>query len=261
MRGVIDFFPLVFACRTSLFVAQSREASVSGGRRGRGRLQCLREMAVKGGSEGAAAGLARGGEEEQEGPAQAASERGGQQDDRVRCYSKRSAVEALETCAELLQPLLDKQQRLPPDKREAASQDLKKELYHPNIKPREIKADAAQGSRMTNVLAAASAVCKQTSEAMKSLPVLIEKAEGLSECLRMQPILERSKVHQEVFSAVQTKDDDKANGFVMQLEVTPTEAGAQIKRELRPRTKNSSAKSPQSRLYPLRSKRQISLTE
>nr|XP_006009275.1 PREDICTED: kinetochore-associated protein NSL1 homolog isoform X2 [Latimeria chalumnae] len=135
------------------------------------------------------------------------------------------------------------------------------ELYHPNIKPREIKADAAQGSRMTNVLAAASAVCKQTSEAMKSLPVLIEKAEGLSECLRMQPILERSKVHQEVFSAVQTKDDDKANGFVMQLEVTPTEAGAQIKRELRPRTKNSSAKSPQSRLYPLRSKRQISLTE
>nr|XP_006009276.1 PREDICTED: basic leucine zipper transcriptional factor ATF-like 3 isoform X1 [Latimeria chalumnae] len=42
------------------------------------------------------------------------------------------------------------------------------ELYHPNIKPREIKADAAQGSRMTNVLAAASAVCKQTSEAMKS---------------------------------------------------------------------------------------------
>ncbi|KAI5939657.1 Kinetochore-associated protein NSL1 [Manis javanica] len=57
----------------------------------------------------------------------------------------------------------------------------------------------------------------------ESLPALIEQGNGFSEVLKMQPIIQLQRVHQEVFSGCYGKPDVKPESFVTQIETIPTE--------------------------------------
>uniref|UniRef100_A0A8D0HM54 NSL1 component of MIS12 kinetochore complex n=1 Tax=Sphenodon punctatus TaxID=8508 RepID=A0A8D0HM54_SPHPU len=100
-------------------------------------------------------------------------------------------------------------------------------LYRPVIKPQDIRA---------------------------SLPALVERAEGFSQALTLQPILELCKLRQEVFSACKAKEENKVRSFISQVEITPTETDADqnpnaILKRKRP------ADSQQIQRYPLRRKK------
>ncbi|XP_067421095.1 kinetochore-associated protein NSL1 homolog [Emydura macquarii macquarii] len=132
-----------------------------------------------------------------------------------------------------------------------AEQEMLK-LYQPVVKPQEIKPELSQASHMANLRQVTGVTSKQISEAMKSLPALIERAEGFSQALTLQPILELCKLRQEVFAACKAKEENKIQSFITQMEVTPAETAA---------SKNSNAilkrkrttDSPQTN-YPLRQK-------
>uniref|UniRef100_A0A8C8SE10 NSL1 component of MIS12 kinetochore complex n=1 Tax=Pelusios castaneus TaxID=367368 RepID=A0A8C8SE10_9SAUR len=131
-----------------------------------------------------------------------------------------------------------------------AEQEVLK-LYQPVVKPQEIKPEPSQASHMANLKQATGVTSKQISEAMKSLPALIERAEGFSQVLTLQPTLELCKLREEVFAGCKAKEENKIQNFIAQVEVTPTETAA---------NKNSNAilkrkrttDSPQMKNYPLR---------
>ncbi|XP_068964846.1 kinetochore-associated protein NSL1 homolog [Petaurus breviceps papuanus] len=122
--------------------------------------------------------------------------------------------------------------------------------YRPVVHPEEIKSDAKQESHMENLKCRGETVTKQITEVMKSLPVLIEQADGFSKVLTMQPILQLQRLHQEVFSGSHTKEAVKPESFTTQIETTPTETNAKKTTNIvlkRKRPKNS----PQRKQYPL----------
>ncbi|XP_036613561.1 kinetochore-associated protein NSL1 homolog [Trichosurus vulpecula] len=122
--------------------------------------------------------------------------------------------------------------------------------YRPVVHPEEIKSDAKQESHMENLKCRGETATKQITEVMKSLPVLIEQADGFSKVLTMQPILQLQRLHQEVFSGSHTKEAVKPESFVTQIETTPTETDARKTTNIvlkRKRPKNS----PQRKQYPL----------
>ncbi|XP_050806212.1 kinetochore-associated protein NSL1 homolog [Gopherus flavomarginatus] len=131
-----------------------------------------------------------------------------------------------------------------------AEQEMLK-LYQPVVKQKEIKPEPSQASHMANLRQVTGVTSKQISEAMKSLPALIERAEGFSQALALQPILELCKLRQEVFAGCEAKEENKIQSFLTQVEVTPAETAA---------SKNSNAilkrkrttDSPQMKYYPLR---------
>lgn len=88
----------------------------------------------------------------------------------------------------------------------------------------------------------------------KSLPALIEQGDGFSQVLKMQPIIQLQRVHQEVFSSCCRKPDVKPESFIAQIETTPAETSTRTATDLvlrRKRTKDC----PQRKWYPLRPKR------
>nr|XP_003422480.1 kinetochore-associated protein NSL1 homolog isoform X1 [Loxodonta africana] len=126
--------------------------------------------------------------------------------------------------------------------------------YHPVVHPLDLKRDPDPASRMENLKCRGKAVTKEMSEAMKSLPALIEQADGFSQVLKMQPVIQLQRVHQEVFSGCDRKPDVTPASFITQIETTPTETAGRKTTDVvlkRKRTKDC----PQRRWYPLRPKR------
>ncbi|XP_066451149.1 kinetochore-associated protein NSL1 homolog [Eleutherodactylus coqui] len=125
--------------------------------------------------------------------------------------------------------------------------------YKPEVRPEEAKLDSRSESRMTEQSAAAAAICQQIKETMKALPAHLEKAEGFSQVLSLQPLLQGSHLRQDIFS------NQVAPQPPAELETTPgtsvPAATLSPGRSLRRRPSSSLHND----LYPLRSKRKISL--
>lgn len=131
--------------------------------------------------------------------------------------------------------------------------------YQPVVNHEPIRCDPNQVSRMANLTSEMSTVSKKISESMKSLPTLIETAEGLSQVLSMHPVLQLSRTHKEVFSHNSSEEKEKTMDLVRGLEITPI--GTEAPNTIELSRKRKKLDSPESRLYPLRSrsKRKISL--
>lgn len=89
---------------------------------------------------------------------------------------------------------------------------------------------------------------------VKSLPALIEQGDGFSQVLKMQPIIQLQRIHQEVFSSCYRKPDVKPESLITQIETTPTETSTRKTTDVvlkRKQTKDC----PQRKLYPLQPKR------
>ncbi|NWH67682.1 NSL1 protein, partial [Geococcyx californianus] len=104
-----------------------------------------------------------------------------------------------------------------------AEQEMLK-LYQPVVTPEEIRSQSSQDAYMADLKRATEMTSKQISGAMKSLPALIEKAEGFSQALTWQPTLELCKLRQEVFAGCKAKEENNVQNLVSPGEVTPTDA-------------------------------------
>ncbi|XP_014918390.2 kinetochore-associated protein NSL1 homolog isoform X1 [Acinonyx jubatus] len=134
-----------------------------------------------------------------------------------------------------------------------AKQEVLKQ-YHPVVHPLDLKYDPDPASRVENLKCRGETIAKEISEAMKSLPALIEQGNGFSQVLKMQPIIQLQRVHQEVFSACYKQPDVKPESFITQIETTPTETSTRKATDVvlkRRQTKDC----PQRKWYPLRPKR------
>ncbi|KAM9613099.1 kinetochore-associated protein NSL1 homolog isoform 1-T1 [Trichechus inunguis] len=134
-----------------------------------------------------------------------------------------------------------------------AKQEILKQ-YQPVVHPLDLKYDPNPAFRMENLKCRGETVTQEISEAMKSLPTLIEQADGFSQVLKMQPVIQLQRIHQEVFSGCSRKTDVKPESFITQIETTPTETAGRKSTDMvlrRKRTKEC----PQRRWYPLRPKR------
>ncbi|XP_073073162.1 kinetochore-associated protein NSL1 homolog isoform X1 [Manis javanica] len=126
--------------------------------------------------------------------------------------------------------------------------------YHPVVHPLHLKYDPDPASRGENLKCRGETIAEEISEAMKSLPALIEQGNGFSQVLKMQPVIQLQRVHQEVFSGCYGKPDVKPESFVTQIETTPTETSTRNTTDLV--LKRKQAKDcPQRKWYPLRPKR------
>ncbi|XP_032172916.1 kinetochore-associated protein NSL1 homolog [Mustela erminea] len=134
-----------------------------------------------------------------------------------------------------------------------AKQEILKQ-YYPVVHPLDLKYDPDPACRVENLKCRGETIAKEISEAMKSLPALIEQGDGFSQVLKMQPIIQLQRVHQEVFSGCYRKPDVKPESFITQIETTPTETSTRKATDLvlkRRRPKDC----PQRKWYPLRPKR------
>lgn len=138
-----------------------------------------------------------------------------------------------------------------------AEQEMLK-LYQPVVMPEEIKSQPSQDAYVADLKQLTEMASEQIGEAMKSLPALIERAEGFSQALTWQPTLELCKLRQEVFAGCNAKEENSAQNFVSPAEVTPTDADSTNN----PYTlfkRKKAADTPQRRYYPLR-RRKITLS-
>ncbi|XP_075386245.1 kinetochore-associated protein NSL1 homolog [Tenrec ecaudatus] len=123
--------------------------------------------------------------------------------------------------------------------------------YHPVVHPLDLKRDPDPASRMEILKHRGNTIAKELGEAMKCLPALIEQADGFSQVLKMQPVIQLQRVHQEVFSCCDRKPDVTPESFLAQLETTPPETTTckttnVVQRRKRPEH------CPQRKWYPLR---------
>ncbi|XP_039737123.1 kinetochore-associated protein NSL1 homolog [Pteropus medius] len=134
-----------------------------------------------------------------------------------------------------------------------AKQEILKQ-YHPVVRPLDLKYDPDPVSRVENLKCRGETIAKQMNEAMKSLPALIEQGDGFSQVLKMQPVIQLQRIHQEVFSSWYRKPDVKPESLITQIETTPTETSTRKTTDVvlkRKQTKDC----PQRKLYPLQPKR------
>ncbi|NWU45050.1 NSL1 protein, partial [Hylia prasina] len=131
-------------------------------------------------------------------------------------------------------------------------------LYQPVVKPAEIRPQPSQDAYIADLKQATEVASKQISEAMQSIPALIEKAEGFSQALTLQPTLELCKLRQEVFSGCKTKEETNVQNLVSPGEVTPT-GTVSSKSPYVLLKRRKAAGSPERRRYPLR-RRKITLS-
>ncbi|XP_003474293.2 kinetochore-associated protein NSL1 homolog [Cavia porcellus] len=127
--------------------------------------------------------------------------------------------------------------------------------YRPVVQPMDLKCDPDPASCLENLKHRGETIAKEMSEAMKTLPVLIERADGFSQVLRMQPIIQLQRIHQEIFSSCDQKPDAKTESAVAQIEATPTDnapwpASNMVLKRRRP------PDCPQRKWYPLRTRMQ-----
>ncbi|XP_051677289.2 kinetochore-associated protein NSL1 homolog isoform X3 [Oryctolagus cuniculus] len=126
--------------------------------------------------------------------------------------------------------------------------------YHPVVYPLDLKYDPDPASRMGNLKHRGEIIAKDISEAMKSLPALIEQGDGFSQVLKMQPVIQLQRVHQEVFSGCCRKSDAKPESFITKIETTPPETVSRKTSDVVLKRKRT-ADCPQRKWYPLRPKK------
>ncbi|XP_075606117.1 kinetochore-associated protein NSL1 homolog [Balearica regulorum gibbericeps] len=136
-----------------------------------------------------------------------------------------------------------------------AEQEMLK-LYQPVVTPEEIRSQPSQDAYITHLKQVTEMASKQISGAMKSLPALIERAEGFSQALSWQPTLELCKLRQEVFAGCKAKDENNVQNFVSPGEVTPTDADTSNNPYVLLKRKKPTS-SPERRRYPLRRRKII----
>ncbi|NWS65388.1 NSL1 protein, partial [Crotophaga sulcirostris] len=137
-----------------------------------------------------------------------------------------------------------------------AEQEMLK-LYQPVVTPEEIRPQPCQDAYMVDLKQVTEMASKEISGTMKSLPALIERAEGFSQALTWQPSLELCKLRQEVFAGCEAKKESNVQNLVSP-EVTPTDTDTKKNpRVLLKRRKLTD--SPGRRRYPLR-RRKINLS-
>ncbi|XP_027579519.2 kinetochore-associated protein NSL1 homolog [Pipra filicauda] len=134
-----------------------------------------------------------------------------------------------------------------------AEQEMLK-LYKPVVTPEEIRSQPSQDAHIADLKQVAEMVSKQISAAMKSLPALTERAEGLSHVLTWQPTLELCKLRQEIFAGGQAKEENNVQNFVPPGEVTPTDANTS-KNPYVLLKRRKAADSPERKRYPLRQRK------
>ncbi|KAM5295405.1 kinetochore-associated protein NSL1 homolog [Glossophaga mutica] len=135
-----------------------------------------------------------------------------------------------------------------------AKQEILKQ-YHPVVHPLDLKSDPDPASRVDSLKCRGEAMAKEISQAMKSLPALIEQGDGFAQVLKMQPIIQLQRIHQEVFSSCYRKPDVKSESFITQIETTPTETSSTRKTSDVVLKRKPTVDCPQRRWYPLRPKR------
>ncbi|KAF1473992.1 hypothetical protein FQV18_0013160, partial [Eudyptula minor novaehollandiae] len=138
-----------------------------------------------------------------------------------------------------------------------AEQEMLK-LYQPFVTPEEIRSQPSQDAYIADLKQVTEMASEQISGAMKSLPALIERAEGFSQALTWQPTLELCKLRQEVFAGCKAKEEDNVQNFISPGEVTPTDADTSKNPYVLLKRKKA-ADSPERRRYPLR-RRKITLS-
>ncbi|NXC28923.1 NSL1 protein, partial [Campylorhamphus procurvoides] len=131
-----------------------------------------------------------------------------------------------------------------------AEQELLK-LYKPVVTPAEIRSQPSQDACIADLKQVAEMVSKQISGAMKSVPALIERAEGFSQALTWQPTLELCKLRQEVFAGCEVKEEDRVKNFVPPEEVTSTDTDTSKNRSVLLKRRKA-VDSPERKRYPLR---------
>ncbi|XP_071996257.1 kinetochore-associated protein NSL1 homolog [Engystomops pustulosus] len=130
--------------------------------------------------------------------------------------------------------------------------------YKPVVEPKKLKLDSTSEARMAELTSTTASISQQIKETMKSLPAQLEKAEGFSQVLNLQPMLQGSRIRQDIFSShVVLKDMAKTVPTV--LETTPGESEPAANVAPVRVMKRRQSPSVQNNLYPLRSKRKISL--
>ncbi|KAK4823626.1 hypothetical protein QYF61_004359 [Mycteria americana] len=138
-----------------------------------------------------------------------------------------------------------------------AEQEMLK-LYQPFVTPEEIRSQPSQDAYIADLKQVTEMASKEISGAMKSLPALIERAEGFSQALTWQPTLELCKLRQEVFAGCKAKEENSVQNFVSPGEVTPTDADTSKNPYVLLKRKKP-VDSPERRRYPLR-RRKITLS-
>ncbi|XP_040841731.1 kinetochore-associated protein NSL1 homolog [Ochotona curzoniae] len=126
--------------------------------------------------------------------------------------------------------------------------------YHPVVYPLDLNCDPDPAARMGPLKLRGEAIAKEISEAMKSLPVLIEQGDGFSQVLKMQPIIQLQRIHQEVSSSCHRRSDAHPENFIAKIESTPTEAASRKPSDVVLKRKRP-ADRPQSKWYPRRPKK------
>ncbi|NXX47035.1 NSL1 protein, partial [Tricholaema leucomelas] len=133
-----------------------------------------------------------------------------------------------------------------------AEQEMLKR-YQPFVAPEEIRIQPSQDAYIADLKQMTEVVFKEIGGAMKSLPALIERAEGFSQVLTWQPTLELCRLRQEVFSGCKAKQENTVQKFASQGEVTPTDADTRKNPYVLLKRKKT-ASSSERRRYPLRGK-------
>ncbi|NXD75425.1 NSL1 protein, partial [Halcyon senegalensis] len=138
-----------------------------------------------------------------------------------------------------------------------AEQEMLK-LYQPLVRPEEIRSQPSQDAYLADLKQVTEMASKQISAAMKSLPALIERAEGFSQALTWQPTLELCRLRQEVFASCKAKEENNVQNFVSPGEVTPTDVDTRKTPYVLLKRKKK-VESPERRRYPIR-RRKIALS-
>ncbi|NXC39599.1 NSL1 protein, partial [Penelope pileata] len=133
-----------------------------------------------------------------------------------------------------------------------AEQEMLK-LYQPVVTPEEIRSQPSRDAYIADLKQVTEMTSEQIGEAMKSLPALIERAEGFSQALTWQPVLELCKLRQEVFAGFNAKEENNVQNLVLPAEVTPTDTDTH-KNPYTLFKRKKPADTPQRRYYPLRRK-------
>ncbi|NXN91491.1 NSL1 protein, partial [Rhinopomastus cyanomelas] len=133
-----------------------------------------------------------------------------------------------------------------------AEQEMLK-LYQPLVTPEEVRSQPSQDACIADLTQLTETASEQISEALKSLPVLIERAEGFSQALTWQPTLELCRLRQEVFAVCKAKKENNVQKLVSP-EVTPTDADTSKNSSVLLKRKRAVG-SPERKRYPLQQRK------
>ncbi|KAJ7341096.1 hypothetical protein JRQ81_004823 [Phrynocephalus forsythii] len=123
----------------------------------------------------------------------------------------------------------------------------------PAMNFQEVKADPSQDSYMADLSLSTRTASNHARETFKSLASLVEKGEGFSKALSLQPTLELCQLRQQIISAPGGKKENKTDvkDLTSQVEVTPPQAAVSNSVLLKIKRRPCS---PQRR-YPLRQRK------